>query len=262
MDSGNPQIIYPDIALAVDDQDCPYGITDSRDGDGYLKPTHLPSHPVVVQQQGVLVGTFVAQNVNQSATSLATNIILPLLARNYSLNGNPVDIADFRRPNNVTMAVGDVFGVQAATSAIVIKLLFADSCGNNAVKVVYQSDKFGLPYNATRLTAYHFKGAPVSVKCVSKTIFAILVGDSRSEEEFVALLDLAKNATLVQNSFSNGNWNVTATVDGSKYSIIRNVNLSNQPGGIISRKINGIDFPAKNGVYFLNGVDMAPKILG
>ena len=52
---------YPDIFVAVDDTDSPYGVVTARDGDGYLKPSHLPSHPVVIQQEGIIVATFVAE---------------------------------------------------------------------------------------------------------------------------------------------------------------------------------------------------------
>jgi hypothetical protein len=67
---------YPDISLVVDDQDSPYGVVDSKDGDGYLKPTHLPSRPVVIQQQGIIVATFVAEVLSS----------LPLLLLPLKLN--------------------------------------------------------------------------------------------------------------------------------------------------------------------------------
>ena len=55
------EFIYSDICVVVDDKDNPYGTIDSKDGSGYLKPTHLQSHPVVIQQKGILVASFFAQ---------------------------------------------------------------------------------------------------------------------------------------------------------------------------------------------------------
>jgi hypothetical protein len=78
----------------------------------------------------------------------------------------------------------------------------------------------GIAYNASRLTIYHFKGSPVNESCQSKSIIAFVTGDSNSASQFSQLLEIAQNATLVENSRnSKSAWNVTVDINSAKYSI-------------------------------------------
>jgi len=234
----------------------------SKDGDGYLKPVHLPSFPVFIQQEGIVVATFVAENQNKSALSLATNIIIPLLAENYSINGVPLSISKFKTPQNITMQVGDVLAVQGPYSSSIIRLLYTEGCGGNNPEVVFQSDSTGIHYNATRITVYHFKGKTVDVSCQSKSIFGLVTGDSNSPAEFSQLLEIARNSSLIENSRNSSSaWNVSVAISSSLFSIERVVDRADNTGGIVSRKINGKDISTSS-IYWLNGVDMGPKILG
>jgi hypothetical protein len=166
----------------------------------------------------------------------------------------------FQHPYNITLSSTDVFALQSPSSAVAIRLLYAEGCANEPYELVFQSDDTGLAFNATRITVYHFRDTKVTVTCHSKTVFVILVGQSTNETQFTQIIDTAKNATLTENTFSENLWEVGVDVGGSLFSIQRNVSLVDQAGSIISRKVNNKEITT--GVYLVNGEDMATKILG
>jgi len=237
----------------LDQFDNPYGVADNGKEVHYA---HLYQRPCAIQNNNVVVHTFFAENIDFKSPSLASNILIPLLAEQLTINGVPLNITEFFTPKNVTLTIGDTFGVRGPNAAAFIKILFSEGCGENPPTIVYQSNPLGIDINTSRISVYHYHGKAISYTCLSKSVVLFYVGSVYSDSDYNHLQTTIMNSKLTRNLYNNSTttWNVTVEMNGDVYDIQRVISLADRTGSIRSRTINGVEM-VYDRIYWVNGVE-------
>jgi hypothetical protein len=172
--------LFPAITVVPDTTDQPYGKLKSKDRSGHNKPTHLPLHPRIVQEKGMLRAVL---NLDKLTPEVALNIVLPAKADRIVLDG---EVIQANQPFEKTGGPASVVGVREGNHAVAIRIFHADG---TQPRFVLQADREGLRWGAARYTVY-----PRSQDKRVRIGILMVAGGCASDREFANLIRRARDA--------------------------------------------------------------------
>ncbi len=246
----------PVISVVPDMSDSPYGKFTEVEKGGHKKVHHLEAVISAVQQKGQVLAIYdlappLAKSDVESVKSVATNVLLPLKADSITVNGAPVAWAN----GAVPVPPDSVICVREGKGAVAIRL-FADAAPGATVSYFLKND--GEAWDAARLVAYQYQGAPVKLTPPSLHSGVLLLAsscESKTDEE--KLVRRAKAWTFTQTESGNL-WKVTATSGTGAKAEVLEASIDTPAKQTGPRLINGQE--AVSPILKINGTDWAEKI--
>jgi hypothetical protein len=211
--------------VVADDTDDPYGNAPVTTG-LFRKPEHLATRPLAVQQAGTLFG-LLEITPNLTSTSLATNVIFPLLAESVFVDNTAVPAA----MQTLAASTTSVLGVRDSGGCVAARILMADPYGGAApapVQVVV--DGMGLGLNVGRLVVYHAAAQADAVLCSTswttgkpplacKPRAAIVLASAAcsTDSDLFQLMATVRSATFGTSDASTPTWTASLNIGGSTF---------------------------------------------
>jgi hypothetical protein len=171
---------FPAITVVPDATDQPYGKLKSKDRSGHSKPTHLPLHPKIVQEKGMLRAVL---NLDRLTPETAVNLVFPAKADRIVLDG---EVIQANQPFEKTAGPASVIGIREGNAAVAIRIFYADGA---EPKFILQADREGLRWGAARYTVYprsHDKRVRIGILMVA--------AGCSSDREFANIIRRARDA--------------------------------------------------------------------
>ena len=239
------------ISVVADSMDAPYGKLLQKDRSGHNKPNHLRNNLAVVQHEGIILALIDLSPglTAEPVTSVATNIVLPLRARQIVLDGQPVQ-AGSQMPAKMTSVVG----IRHGDAAVAVRIFAVDGLGGQQPTLAIKTD--GAQWGAGRIVAYHYQGDARSFEHSGPIRAGVIIFAKRCETDaqFVDLMEQVRTAKVSSNP-DNNLWDVTATIGGHALQST----LSLKTGRPDLRRVDGKDFRPQP--FTVNGRDLAAEIL-
>ena len=225
---------------------------------------------MTVQNQGVMLATYIPVPTNILTGSLATDVLFPIdyyfgagvsTPLVFNSNGNVVTF-----PNNQTthaFALNQVFAIQFATSAVAIRPVHVDNCLGQSNNLQLKSD-LAFWQGVGRLAVYHYSGSPANLtQCIPRAAFLIAAADL-SSTSFQSLIDSVSGASI-SDAQSGKSWNISAsiTLPGASSPTVLSVARALKGHTIYSRTVNGNNvFDPTTDPYLVNGVGYTTTLIG
>lgn len=243
----------PVISVVADMCDSPYGKFQMIEGGGHKKVMHLDAVISAVQNKGQVLAIYdlAPPLLKKDVASVATNVVFPLNAAAITLNGAPVKWGD----GTVPVPADSVLCVREGNGAVAIRL-FADAAPG--AKVSYFLKKDGETWDAARLVAYQYEGAPAKLSPPSlHSGVLLLAGQCKSEADVEKLVKQAKAWTFTQ-AVEGALWKVTARQSSDAKADVLEASIDTTAKQTGPRLVNGKEVVSP--VLEVNGADWAEKI--
>ena len=144
------------IAVVPEGTGDPYGSQKSLDTTGIAKPTHLPLHPVCVQQHNVLLATLDLDPSSAGITpQLTTSILFPLNA-SVAVDGEHEDLSQQRR---IPLTLNSVVTIKSARATAAVRVASLEGVHGTNASLALVSDAPGRAIQTGRIVATSYDGA-------------------------------------------------------------------------------------------------------
>lgn len=245
--------ILPQISVVQDPFDSPYGVVKQKDRSGHDKPYHLPSHPVCVQDKGVVLEILDAgQSKPLDAASLGTDVVLPAKADCVLLDGKPVTVTG---PFETDASPTSTVAVRVGDAGVAVRILSASATsGQPSVKL--EADAIGLRKGLIRLAIYEY-GGPQATLPPSTLPVALLfdVENVQNDADLAALESRVAKADAFPTGAGSGSFGYRVNVGATSLECAMHL----PDHKIVARRVNGVDVSAP--VLAVNDTDLATPIL-
>lgn len=243
----------PSISIIPDSIDSPFGkVWKLVDKSNHKKIFHLEYASSAVQfHSQVLALLDLSPGLAKSpVSSVATNVILPLQADEFVVDGAPVNWSS----GNVPLTADSVIGIREGNGAVAVRLFTAEAAPGSTTTFCLKND--GKEWGAARLVAYQYQGAETRLNVPSLCSGVLLLAARcTTEDEFQNFLKQAKAWSVVE-SKEGGLWKVTATGGAAPTTLQASLDIAKHETG--PRLVNGQ--PVVSPIFTINDVDWAGKI--
>jgi hypothetical protein len=280
VDLGDSRPVKPvAITVSADTLDNPYGTAMVKDRSGHNKPIRIRTDTASVQDRGTALALF---NIPPEATktpmeSLATNILIPLIADRIALNGNtvqfppealgapfpknggpPAPVVERLQSWSIPAHRDDVLGIRYGNAGVAVRIFEADGAGGVGPELELKCD--GFSGGAGRLAVYHYRGESRTLKeKMLRAGVTLICRRCDNDDQFNSLLRDAKAARIDQ-SLDHNVWQVRITEPGDRQnpkSLLVSLDLAT--GRPVDRSVDGADYVVDR--LTVNGRDLAVEIL-
>lgn len=237
----------PDISVVADILDAPYGMVKKNQANGHQKPVHLKNAVCTAQENGFVLALLdLRQGLpRETVGSLATNVLIPLLADKIIAGGRTVDL---KTNAKIPLKTGDTVVIREGSAAIAIRLFDTDGCFGKDAALLLQND--GRMFGAARITAYHYQGAPEKIQEQHVRCGVVMLAVScKSEKDLSDFIERVERVGI-KSSMNGQIWSASASDGNTRLDAAMNLNS----GTPLYKKSNGHEI--KTSILSVNGHDL------
>ena len=246
----------PSTWVVLDPFDAPYGRAKTRDRSGHAKPKLLKNILAAVQDHGTVLALHdqSPEAIASDGKTLGTNIILPVAADAFYLDGERLKLPGNRQPFDFPLEPTSTVCVREGSAILAVRIFAADGLDGKPAPLALRYD--GNEWGAARVVALHATDLPATKPTVPLRAGVFLHIEHCAGDPAIAdFLKRTKNVEIHQ-SAQGDLWSASVELAGAKLE----AGLDLHKKAIALRRVNGQDVQPER--LTVNGRDLATEILG
>lgn len=236
----------PQMNVALDVYNNPYGTQRRNQGPGHHKPVHLAYNPACVERNGnaLLTADVNTMKIPQDAQTLSLNVLLPKSAQ-IAVNGSPVSL---NSPTTIPVGLNSVVTASTGGGIAGVRIVQADPVDGMQPRIDLVADQAGLQAGVVRLRITLLpNGGRGNTRNEHVAILAS-VADGMPASQMANRLRSAN----VSSNDQGREWVASANIDGESLAVSRPANTAKRITGVA---IDGQ--PVRPGPLSVNGRPIA-----
>jgi len=247
----------PATWVLLDPFDAPYGKARTLDRSGHSKPKVLPNLISAVQDRGAVLALFdqspgVSSKEGKEAKSISTNVILPVEADAFYLDGERLHLPGGRKPFEFPLKPGSTICVREGNAVLAARLFAADTMDGKPAPISLKYD--GNEWGAARVVAMHSSTTPTASLASLRAGVFLEMAHCADEASIGAFVRKTYDLKIKEET-KGGVW--SAAVDLPDAKLEAGLDLAKKH--IAFRRVNGKDIPLER--LSVNGRDLAAELL-